>query len=162
MSGKLPLILVAAVALKGIATDVAAQEKGDKTDTLAKEAVEQFFKAFTAKKIDGLMKAVDVPFCREGGKNIDKRDDLKQFMQKAMDVRDSSKDTLAIKLVTTLPKFEQSEGKFTGNERKAVEEVLGKDHRVVEVGWNRFGGSKSRHLIFVRIRKGEAKVVGMI
>lgn len=162
MSGKLPLILVAAAALAGIATGVAAQEKGDKTDTVAKETVEQFFKAFKAKDLDGLMKTVDVPFCREGGRNIDKRDDLKQLLQKALDVRDPSKDTLVIKLVTTLPKFEASEGKFTDNERKAVEEVLGKDHRVVKVEWNRSEGGKSMYLIFVRLEKGKAKVVGMI
>lgn len=162
MLRRLCLILVAAAALVGIGTGEAAQEKGDKTDTQAKEAVVQFFKALKSKNLEVIMKAVDVPFCREGGKNSEKRDDLKRFFQTVLDKRDLSKDTITIKLVTTLPKLEQSEGKFTDDERKAVEEVMGKDHRVVKVEWNRFGEGKHMALILVRFREGKAKVVGII
>jgi hypothetical protein len=69
---------------------------------------------------------------------------------------------ITIKLVTTLPKLEESEGKFTDDERRAFEEVLGKDHRVVKVEWDRFGEGKHRTLILVRLQKGKAKVVGII
>jgi hypothetical protein len=146
----------------GTGPGVAAQESAAKTDAQAKEAVVQFFKAFKAKDIDILMKAVDVPFCREGGKNIDKRGDLKLFFSKALEVRDPSKDTITVKLVTTLPKLEASEGKFTDDERKAVEAALGKDHRVVKVEWDRGGDGKHKALIRVRLQKGKAKVVGII
>lgn len=160
MTGKSSLILLTSAALMVIATrGVGAQEKGD---ALAREAVEQFFKAFNAKDIDSLLKGVDVPFCREGGKNIDKLNELKPYLQKALDTRDPSKDKLAIKLVTTLPKLEEAEGKFTDNERKAVQAVLGNDHRVVKVEMNRGEGGKHVHLIFVRIQNGKAKVVGII
>ena len=160
MLWKRPLILV--VALVGTSLGVGPQAKGKETDTRARKAVVQFFKAFKAKEIDDLMKAVDVPFCREGGKNVEKRDDLKQFFQQALQVRDPSKDTITIKLVTTLPKLEEAEGKFTDDERKAVEAVLGKDHRVVKVEWDRFGEGKQRMLILVRLQQGKARVVGII
>jgi hypothetical protein len=156
MPGKLPLILAA------VATGAAAQESGAKADSQAREAVSQFFKAIKAKDIDDLLKAVDVPFCREGGKNIEDRDDLKRFFQTALGARGPSKDTITIKLVTTLPRLEEAEGKFTDDERKAVEEALGKDHRVVKVEWDRFGEGKHRALILVRFREGLAKVVGII
>jgi hypothetical protein len=67
-----------------------------------------------------------------------------------------------LSVLTTLPRVEESEGKFTDDERKAVEEALGKDHRVVKVEWNRFGDGKHRALILVRVQKGLARVVGII
>src|SRR5262249_5462645 len=79
------LSAAAAAKLVGLGGDAPAQERGAKSDALAKEAVEQFFKAFKAKDLETLMKVVDVPFCREGGKNLAKREDLKQFLQKALD-----------------------------------------------------------------------------
>jgi hypothetical protein len=162
MLGKAILLFVAATVVVGTGARVVAEEKDAKTDTQAKEAVEEFFKAFKAKDIDGVIKTVDVPFCREGGKNIKQRDDLKQFFNKALDLRDPSKDSITVKLVTTLPKLEASEGKLTDDERKAVEEVLGKDHRVVRVEWDRVGEGKQKRLILVRFQKGEAKVVGIL
>jgi hypothetical protein len=161
MLGKLHLILVVAT-LVGTAVGVGGQEKENETDTQAKEAVVQFFKTFKAKDIDGVMKVVDVPFCREGGKNIEERDALKQFFQKALEIRDPSKDTITIMLVTTLPKLEESEGKFTDDERKACQAALGKDHRIVKVVRNRSGEGKHEALILVRLQKGKAKVVGII
>jgi hypothetical protein len=141
---------------------VGAQEKADEADAQAKEAVAQFFKAFKDKDIDGLMKAADVPFCREGGQNIANRDELKQFLHKALSARDVSKDVLTVKQVTTLPRLEASEGRFTDAERKALEAALGKDHRVLKVEWDRVGEGKHKALILVRIQKGEAKVVGIL
>jgi hypothetical protein len=161
MLSGLPLILVAA-ALLGTPVGVGDRKKDNETDVQAKETVERFFKALKAKDIDGLMKAADVPFCREGGKNINKREDLKQFFQKALKVRDLSKDAITIKLVTTLPELEAAEGKFTDDERRACEEALGKDHRVVKVEWTRSGKDRHRTLILVRLHKGTAKVVGLI
>src|SRR5262249_2820431 len=154
--------LLAAALLVGMGDQGSSTESGDKTDTLAREVVERFFRAFTAKNLDGLMKEVDVPFCREGGKNIEKRDDLEPFFQKVLQARNPSKDSIAIKWVTTLPELEKREGKFTDEERKTIEAVLGKDHRVVKVEWNRAGDGKHRRLIFVRFQKSTAKVVGII
>jgi hypothetical protein len=161
MLGKRPLFLVAAV-LVGPAVGAGAQGEGNEKETQAKEAVARFFMALKAKDLDVLMKEVDVPFCREGGKNVEKRDDLKRFFQKALGVRDLSKDTITVKQVTTLPELEKSEGNFTGDERKAAEEALGKDHRVVKVEWDRFGEGQHKALVLVRIRRGKAKVVGII
>jgi hypothetical protein len=87
---------------------------------------------------------------------------IKQFLQKALESRDSSKDKLRITLVTTLPELEESEGKFTDNERKTVQQVLGKDHRVVKVEWDRHGEGKHMALIFIRLQGGKASVVGVI
>ena len=161
MPSILRLILVP-VALVGTAVRTGAEGKGNGTDAKARAAVEQFFKAFKAKDLEGLVKTADVPFCREGGKNIEKRDDLEKFFRKALRARDPSNDTIVIKLVTTLPKLEESDGKFTDDERKVVEEVLGKDHRVVKVEWNRFGEGVHKTLIFVRLLDGKAKVAGII
>ena len=162
MLSTLPLILVASAALVVFGVGEAAQEKGDKADAQAREAVGQFFKAFQVKDLEGLMKVVDVPFCREGGKNVEKGDDLKQFFKTALDRRDFSKDKIRITLVTTLAKLEELEGKFTEAERKAVQGVLGKGHRVVKVEWDRHGEGRHRALIFVRFQEGKAKVVGII
>ena len=156
------LSAAAAAKLVGRGGDADTQERGAKSDALAKEAVEQFFKAFKAKDLEALMKGADVPFCREGGKNLAKREDLKQFLQKALDRRDPSKDSMRIARVTTLPKLEEAEGKFTEAERKTVETVLGKDHRVVKVEWDRHGEGKHKVLFFIRLQEGEAKVVGIL
>jgi hypothetical protein len=161
MFGKLRSTLVAAM-LIGTAVAAGAQGEGKDKDALARKVVEQFCKAFSAKDLDGMMNEADVPFCREGGNNIEKRDDLKEFLRKALEVRDPSKDTITIKLVTTLPELEKSEGKFTDAERKAMEAVLGKDHRVVKIEWNRPGERKHPSLILIRIQKDKAKVVGLI
>jgi hypothetical protein len=136
-------------------------QNGDK-ETRAREAAVRFFQGFKENNLDLLMTEVDVPFCREGGDNIQKRDDLKRFLQKALAVRNSSKDTITVKRVTTLAQLEQSEGKLTDAERQAFEEVLGPDHRVVMVEWNRSGEGKHRMLILVRFKKDETKVVGLI
>ena len=160
MLGKLLPCLVAVSF--GTTVGVGAPQERAEKETQAKEAVARFFKALQAKDIDALMHEADIPFCREGGSNIKQRDALKQFFQKALEIRDVSKDTITVKLVTTLPELEKSEGKFTDDERKASEEALGKDHRVVKAEWDRFGEGKRGALIFVRLRKGKAKVVGII
>jgi hypothetical protein len=146
----------------GITPPAPLQEPGAKPDVLAREAVDQFFKAFKKRDVDGLLMVVDVPFCREGGKDIEKRDELKQFFQKALERRDPSRDTFTFQRVTTLPEWEKSEGKFTDAERKTLEKVLGKEHRLVRVEWNRVGDSKHKTLILVRLQKGKARVVGIL
>jgi hypothetical protein len=133
---------------------------GGKKDAHARDAAVQFFKTFTARNLDALLKQTDVPFCREGdGGNIRDREELKKFLQKALAVRDPSKDTLTLKRVTTLTNLE---GSVTDAERKALAEALGPDHRIVMVEWNRAGEGNHRMLILVRFEKGEARIVGLL
>jgi serine/threonine protein kinase len=163
LAGGLVTVEVRSIAIKELpAADADGVNGVGKKDALAKDAVVQFCKLFTARNVDLLMQEVDVPFCREGGANIEDHDDLKRYFQKALAVRDPAKDTIAVKQVTTLPKLEESVGNFTDAERKALQAALGPDHRVVRVEWNRAGAGKHRMLIFVRFHKGEAKVVGVI
>jgi hypothetical protein len=162
MLGKRLLMVLAAGWLVGIGARVPAQEKPAKGDALAKEAVQQFFEAFKTKDVKALMKVVDVPFCREGGKHLEKLEELEQYIRKGMERRDFSKDKLRITRVTTLPQLEESEGKFTDDERAAVQRATGKDHRVVMVEWVRREEGKHQALFFIRLQDGKAKVVGTI
>src|SRR5262245_54903281 len=96
-----PLVLF--LALLGAAGIGSAQGRSAMDDELARQAVEKFFNAFEAGDHEALMKTTDVPFCREGGRNIEKREDLKPFLHKVLDRRDPSTDQMRITLVTTLP-----------------------------------------------------------
>lgn len=162
MFARSSLMLVIAASLIANDAGVAAQQKGAMADAQAKEAVQQFFVGFRARDVKALMKVVDVPFLREGGKNLETREALKRLLEKSLAIRDPSKDKMRIMLITTLPKLEEAEQKFTENERKAVQAVVGKDHRVVRVEWHRHGAGKHVHLFFIRLQKGQARIVGMI
>jgi hypothetical protein len=134
----------------------------EKADTLAKEAVEQFTTALAAKNIDGLMKVADVPWCQKGSLIIKDRDELRKYWQQVLDRRDFSKAKVKVKTVAALPKFEESLGKKLPKEsRQKLEEVLGKEHRLVllEVAQ---GERKHETVFAVRIQDGKAKVVGSI
>ncbi len=161
MPRKLAFLLVAAIlaAFPNLAT---AQGKDAKDDALAKEAVEKFFAGFKGKDIDAVLKVCDAPFCREGGKDLATRDELKTHLQKSIERRDPAGDSMKILRITTLPKLEKADGKFTDGERATVMGVMGKQHRVVEVEWNRAGEGKHRQLLFLRLKDGKAHVVGVI
>lgn len=134
----------------------------DKADAAAKETVEELFKALIAKDIDRLMKVVDVPWCIMDRKQIVKdRDELKKRWQKGLDRRDYSTTKIAVKLVAPLSKMEASLGKkLPKDSRKLLEEVLGKDHRMVLIEIEQ-GERKHTIVAAVRLQDGKARVVSI-
>jgi hypothetical protein len=122
------------------------------SDKLAREAYLRFCQAFNKKDLDGLMKVVDIPWLASGKPVVKDRDKLQKIW----------KDLLARKNIGVplpLPNWKVEPVAFLRKAAKEDKEFLTrlkelgltKEDRVVNEGITIF---------IVRLRKGEAKIVG--
>lgn len=147
-------LLAAAVTLCWVGAGSRADE-AEKANAQAREVVEKLAKAVKAKDIDAVMKIVDVPFFWDGKKTIKDRDDLRKEIVGVFAEKDFSEVTLEVKEVFTV---EVVQGKLKEKERELLKDVVTKDDRVVLLGTNM---DKDKVAVFVRLRDGKARVVGI-
>ncbi len=129
----------------------------DKTDEQAKEAANQFMKAVKARDIDAVMKTVQVPWFHNGKKVIKERDELKQEFGKLFEKRDFAGLNYEIKQVVS---YDSVRKKVNDKERELLDEVVGKDDRVVLVVLDN-KMKEERVTLLVKQREGKAAVVGL-
>jgi hypothetical protein len=146
--------LAAVVCLAALAAARPCRADSDKADALAREAVEQFTKAVKAEDVDAVMKLVDVPFFFDGKRVIKDRDELRKEFTDAFDEKDLTQISVEIKEIHA---FEAIEEKLKENDREMLKEVLAKGDRVVVLEVD----SKEKVGLAVRIRDGQAKIVGL-
>jgi len=132
----------------------------EKTDDLAMKVTSKFLKAIIAKDREGLMMVCDVPWYDDAARKIiSKIDDLRKDWQKKLEKIDRSKSTFRIKEILTY----EAARKTPDEQRvgKLLDQVLDKQDRVVMVEL-REGKERFQVTVLVRLRKGMAKVVGMM
>ncbi len=149
-----------AVGILPFTSALLAQEKVDKHDVLARETADQFIKVIKS-DIEAVMKMVDVPFCfpRE---NIKDRETLRTKLESLVRRNQESKANVECK-VQAIYSFANLEKKLKLPERdhKLLKEVLEKTDRVVIYTLITNPPRDDRAAVFVRIREGKAKVVGI-
>lgn len=135
-------------------------DKPDKPDLLAKEAGEQFIKAIQT-DIEAVMKIVDVPFCypRE---NIKDRQLLRVKLESLVQRNQQSKKTVKLKL-QSIYSFGDFSEQFKASKRdlELLKEVLEKADRVLIYTQPDDLKRDDRTAIFVRVREGSLKIVGI-
>jgi hypothetical protein len=137
----------------------AAVQAADKADEPAKEIVTQFARAVKAENLDEVMKLVEVPWFHDSfDKILRNRDELRKELRMAFDERDFTSMTFEISRVDP---YQQLRDKAPNEEeRKVLDEILGKDGRVVTLEVV-LEGEKRTVRIGVRTQDGKARVVGV-
>jgi hypothetical protein len=130
----------------------------DKDEDKAKEAAVSILKAFKAKDIDAALKVVGTPFsCREAGKTkiLKDADAVKAWVKDRLGEIDDA-DKIPTEIQKLVP-FATLKDKIKEEERKPIEEVLGKDGFIAIVA----SPEGAPLLILIRVKEGKAQVVGM-
>jgi hypothetical protein len=136
----------------------------DKDEEKAKEVTLAFLKAVKAKDIDAIMKTVDAPFVLDAdGKAevIAKIEELKDKMKVLLDT--VNVDKLPTEVGTVLDLSDPAVRKKVASTEKGkkelelIEKVAGKSAFIVMMAVN----GKDKDGILVRIKDGQAKVVGV-
>ncbi|AMV23746.1 hypothetical protein VT84_04990 [Gemmata sp. SH-PL17] len=133
----------------------------DKDEEKVKDVSLAFLKAVKAKDLDAVMKTVDVPFILDGKsepitKPEELKDALKPFLEK---VKPENVPTELGTLLDGPALRKQFEGKEKEREKQLadIEKILGKTGYVMLL----VRDGKERGGILVRIKDGQAKVVGI-
>jgi hypothetical protein len=135
----------------------------DKARALAKEAVERLNKAVEGRDLDALMKLVDVPYCQDGRQIIKDREELRKAFEEvwAKRPKQPAKIKFHIREIATIMEFIKK--KNAPPSRGAdLSAVLGENHRVVYVEFERPTGGFQPVWIGVRIDRDQARIVGMV
>lgn len=146
----LPLFVIIAVPLVALAA-------ADKVDDQVKKVVDQFAAAVKAEDVDAVMKVVDVPWFDDGKRIIRERDELKKHFQEIFKEKDLTTFTYEIDEVN---RFGDIQGEVSEQDRELLKGVVDKDDRVVSLTIKQ-GDKKHKVHLGVRLRKGEAKIVGL-
>ncbi|VTS00866.1 unnamed protein product [Gemmata massiliana] len=133
----------------------------DKDEEKVKETTLTFVKAVKVKDLDAVMKTVDVPFVLHG-KPIARSEELKDALKSLLEGVDPEKVAPELGAVLDGPAIRKKvEGRGLNEEREKqladIEKVLGKTGYVVML----VRDGKERGGILVRIKDGQAKVVGI-
>jgi uncharacterized protein (TIGR03067 family) len=121
----------------------------------AREAVAAFIRAFRAKDLDRLMEVVDVPWFNDELEVFKDRDQLRKYWQKALDAEaDPARLFATIDHVVTYGDVQKAIRRK--RLRELLDGFLDKDDLVVQTK-----GEKSEVVLFVKVRNGKAKVVGL-
>jgi|GEM_PF-2985706 len=143
-------LLVAFVPELGIAAD--------KNEEKAKETAVAFLKAVKAKDADAVVKLSAAPFAhREGGdiSVLKDEDSLKKWVKERLeDLKDADKVPTEIEKMVPFADFKDKIP--DENDRKKVEEIVGKDGFVAMISFN-----GTDVVMLIRIKDDKAKVVGI-
>lgn len=127
----------------------------DKADEQAKQVAEQFFKAARAKDVVAIEKMTDVPWLHDFKYIVKKSDDLKRRFP--VTANDFAEKSLELKEILSYTQFLEKYKEKLGEERsKMLSEVLSKGDRLLF-----FPDGKKTIIMLVRIRDGQAKIVGL-
>jgi len=149
--------LLAVAVLFAFAVPTVAAE--DKPEVKAKEAALALLKAVKAKDLDAIMKMTAVPFAYKDGdkpKVLKAEADVKAWIKDRLEeIKDT--DKVPSELETLLPFADLKDKIEDKDDRKLVEDVVGKDGFVAIVN-----GDGKMVIILVKITKdGKAKIVGI-
>ncbi|MCI0462571.1 MAG: hypothetical protein L0Z62_36945 [Gemmataceae bacterium] len=159
---RIGLLTLSLAGLALVGSHALAQEKAD---DLARKVAGEFIQGLRNGDVERLLKVSDVPWTTDGESIVKERERLKEMLQRTTKRGDGSKDKIRdIILITTLSGLETKMMKERGRKlrperRKAFEEVLGKEHRIVVVETERRGRMDAFGLL-IRIEKGKVRVVG--
>lgn len=155
-------VLVVGMGLLATTVTMSAEEK---TDDIAKKAVENFFTVLKSKKVDEMMKIVDVPFywLSEPRPIVWKTTaDLKEAFHGFMtETPGLAKAEMTIQDTLTLDKYVDSTGKkLSAEDEKQLTELLGKEHRIYRTRM-KIGENAVTLSFGVRVKDKKGTVVGV-
>jgi hypothetical protein len=134
---------------------------GKKDDAVAREVVARLMKAALARDVEAVMKVVDVPWCHDGREIIKDRDRLRDtFRDGFARARKLKMPQAHIRQVGTLESFRRAKKGLPGR-KVSLDDVLGKDHRVVFVEIEHDGRFQPTW-VGVWLEQGRGKVVGIL
>lgn len=138
------------------ATTFAASDQ----DAVVKTAVQKFLQGREDRNLDDVMKVVDVPWYHDNKSVITDRQELQAEFHRLLSRKNRTKTTSEIKRI--LP-FSQVRSQFTEDQLRMLDAVLAPTDCVVLIAVQEAGLDRSRIMpIFVRLRDGQAKVVGLL
>jgi hypothetical protein len=148
-------LLTAAVLMVFAASPAFAE---DKNEDKAKEVSLAFLKALKAKDLDAVMKTVDVPFLFMT-EQVEKTDDLKAKFKAFFEKVSPDKVPSEVGSVLDVPALRKKFGdNDTANKKiDEIEKLLGKTGYAVLMK----RGEKETEPLFVQVKDGKAKVVGI-
>ncbi|MSR31309.1 MAG: hypothetical protein EXR99_07380 [Gemmataceae bacterium] len=149
---RFPVALAAMAALGLFFTPVRADEKSEK---LAREAVEKIFKALKAEDIDGVMKAVSFPYY--DGKELIR--DSAEFKKKISNFFENADFTTLTFEIKEIHEFAKIKDQIKDEDKEKVNEILKDGDMVVMTSFEK-DGKASKIGWGVAIRDGKAKIVG--
>lgn len=147
---------LAAVLLVALAVPLSA---ADKNEDKAKEAAVAFLKAVKSKDVDAVLKVSAAPFAYKDGEKVamlKDADALKSWLKEKLDeIKDADKVPTAVDAIHA---FAAIKDKIKdADQKKAIEEVVGKDGYVAVVATP----DGKQVPLLVRIKDGKAIVVGL-
>jgi hypothetical protein len=132
---------------------------GDDLEAAAQTVLKDFFRARERRNLDDLMKTVDVPWYHDGKSVITDRKELAQEFHGLLARKGQSKADYQVRRL--LP-YRLLKDRFTADERRMIDSVLTDEDRIALVTVRPAGtDQESTMLLFVRLRNGQAKVVGI-
>jgi hypothetical protein len=157
----LRLMRLAVFTLCSILPTVTRVQAGEPPDTLARKAVEKLLKAYKGSDIEGIMDAVETPWFHNGKEVFRERDQLKREFHRELS-REKDRAGMQHRITDCHP-YKAVREKLREDERKLADEVLKEDDRVLLVRMGKVvaGEQGDRVVFLVRIRDGQAKVVGL-
>lgn len=110
------------------------------------------------KDIDGFLDMCDTPFHRPGGYLAKEKDDLRQWITKALNNGRYREDVNEVKRVET---FEAAKTRLSPADVGRVSQVLADEDFVVYVEMEQVGIRKYEFALLIKARSGKPRLVGM-
>ena len=151
-------VISAVLALAVVALLVPTVRADEEADQKAREAATDFLNALKAESIEGVMKVVDVPFYEDGDSVHKERDGVEKLVRELFEKEELG----GVKFeVVKVHSFAAVREKFSEPKRELLKDVLTDGDRVVQFKIDHDGQTDEDFLVFVRLREGTAKVVGV-
>ena len=151
-------VISAVLALAVVALLVPTVRADEETDKKVREAATDFLNALKAESIEGVMKVVDVPFYEDGDSVHKERDGVEKLVRELFEKEELG----GVKFeVVKVHAFAAVREKFSEPKRELLKDVLTDGDRVVQFKIDHDGQTDEDFLVFVRLREGMAKVVGV-
>lgn len=134
--------------------------QGNAPDAQAKAVLLQFLRARQANNLDEIMKTVAVPWYLDGKSVLMDLKELEAEFRALVLRKNQQKVEFEVKLIVP---YKVMVSKFREDERRMTDQVMAPDDRVAIIAVRPVGSNKEDTLLlFIRIRDGQAKMVGIM
>jgi hypothetical protein len=127
------------------------------TEKELKEFATKVVAALINKDIDGFLDMCEPPFHRPGGYFAKDKEELRQWITKALGNGQLRQDVKEVKGVET---FGAAKARFSPSEIRFVTQVLADSDFVVDVEMEQIGDRKHEKLLLIRVKSGKLRLVG--
>ena len=152
------MTLFSSTALAFFLITTAPSFAADPNDELARQAVQRFMAAVRNEDLDDLDKAIAVPWFHNGKGLLRQRSDVRKEFEQVFLKRDFTTVNYQISL---LVRYESVRDRLSDEYRKLLDQAIQANDRVAMLKVTQAGMPKESVVLFIRLRNGKARVVGL-